>query len=60
MCPGRAYANIKAALRGTYDNTLEEQLLLEARLQGDCGGSRDFREGVVAFLEKRKAHFEGR
>jgi len=29
-------------------------------LQGVCGTTRDFKEGVVAFLEKRKADYEGR
>ena len=58
--PTIAYANIKDAIRSSYENTLEEQLLLEARLQGRCGKSRDFREGVMAFIEKRPAEFEGR
>ena len=58
--PTAAYGHIKQALRGGYDNSLEEQLELEARLQGECGHSRDFQEGVVAFLEKRQARFEGR
>ena len=34
-------------------HTLEEQLALEAHLQGEMGQTRDFKEGVVAFLEKR-------
>ena len=58
--PTRAYANLKQAIRGTWDNALDAQLDLEARLQGDCGQTRDFQEGVVAFLEKRKPGFEGR
>ncbi|MEM8979808.1 MAG: enoyl-CoA hydratase-related protein [Pseudomonadota bacterium] len=58
--PSVAYKHIKAALRGSYDNTLDEQLALEARLQGDCGKTRDFQEGVMAFLEKRPAKYEGR
>ncbi|MBD3678380.1 MAG: enoyl-CoA hydratase/isomerase family protein [Rhodobacteraceae bacterium] len=58
--PTVAYSNVKTAIRGTYDCSLEEQLAIEAKLQGDCGRSRDFQEGVIAFLEKRPARFEGR
>ena len=58
--PSQAYAHVKTALRASFDNSLEEQLTLEAQLQGRAGNTRDFQEGVVAFLEKRKARFEGR
>ena len=58
--PTVAYGHTKEALRASYSNTLEKQLLLEAKLQGRCGKSRDFREGVMAFLEKRPAEYEGR
>ncbi|WP_121062214.1 enoyl-CoA hydratase-related protein [Chachezhania antarctica] len=58
--PTKAFQGVKTALRGTYGKTLEEQLEIEASLQGECGHSRDFQEGVVAFLEKRPASFEGR
>ena len=58
--PTVAFSRVKQALRASLDNGLEEQLKLEARLQGQCGKSRDFKEGVLAFLEKRKAEFEGR
>ncbi|WP_456391302.1 enoyl-CoA hydratase-related protein [Profundibacter sp.] len=58
--PTAAYAHVKQAIRGSYDNTLDEQLALEAKLQGECGKTRDFKEGVLAFLEKRAAKYEGR
>jgi 3-hydroxyisobutyrate dehydrogenase-like beta-hydroxyacid dehydrogenase len=29
-------------------------------VEGACGQTRDFQEGVLAFLEKRPANFEGR
>ena len=58
--PTLAYGYTKQAIRESYGNTLEKQLLLEAQLQGKCGKSRDFREGVLAFLEKRPADYEGR
>ncbi|MDR9482294.1 MAG: enoyl-CoA hydratase-related protein [Salibaculum sp.] len=58
--PTKAYRHLKTAIRESSANTLDEQLLLEARLQGECGKTRDFKEGVMAFLEKRPAKYEGR
>lgn len=58
--PTEAFKRIKQVMRASSGNSLEEQLLLEGQLQGQCGKSRDFKEGVVAFLEKRVAVFEGR
>jgi 2-(1,2-epoxy-1,2-dihydrophenyl)acetyl-CoA isomerase len=57
--PGVAYAGIKALLRASATATLPEQLAEEAAWQGKCGASSDFREGVMAFLEKRAARFTG-
>jgi 2-(1,2-epoxy-1,2-dihydrophenyl)acetyl-CoA isomerase len=58
--PTVAYRLIKQALRHTYGHGVDEQLELEARLQGEAGRTRDFQEGVMAFLEKRPARYEGR
>ncbi|WP_170398613.1 enoyl-CoA hydratase-related protein [Ruegeria arenilitoris] len=58
--PTAGFGAIKKAIRGTYEKTLPQQLAIEAHLQGDCGRSRDFAEGVVAFMEKRPPKFEGR
>lgn len=57
--PTAAYRGVKTAIRASYGNSLDEQLALEAQLQGICGQTRDFKEGVIAFLEKRPARFEG-
>lgn len=58
--PTLAYGHVKTVMRASLGNDLDTQMALEARLQGACGRSRDFREGVLAFLEKRPAKYEGR
>lgn len=58
--PTEAFKRIKTAMQASFGNSLQEQLLLEGQLQGQCGRTRDFREGVLAFIEKRPADFEGR
>jgi 2-(1,2-epoxy-1,2-dihydrophenyl)acetyl-CoA isomerase len=58
--PTGAYAALKEALRGAFEQSLDAQLAVEARLQGRCGASEDFREGVAAFLGKRSPIFTGR
>ncbi|RBI84989.1 2-(1,2-epoxy-1,2-dihydrophenyl)acetyl-CoA isomerase [Rhodosalinus halophilus] len=58
--PTRAYNAVRQAIRGAFEAGLDDQLMLEARLQGQCGKTRDFQEGVLAFLEKRPATYEGR
>ena len=58
--PTVAFAAVRTALRGALVNGYDDQLALEAKLQGDCGRTTDFREGVTAFLEKRPAKFAGK
>ena len=58
--PTVAYGYLKEALKNSFENDLNSQLSLEAKLQNDCGNTRDFQEGVLAFLQKREAKFEGR
>ncbi len=57
--PTQAYKRIKDSIRATFENDLETQLDLEASLQGQCGKTRDFQEGITAFVEKRPANFDG-
>ena len=58
--PTRALGLIKRLMNGSTTNDLATQLELEAALQGEAGGTEDYREGVSAFLEKRRATFVGR
>lgn len=55
-----ALANAIVAIDEGLDVGLEKGLLLEANLFGILCGSDDLREGMNAFLEKRKARFEGK
>lgn len=41
-------------------NTYEQQLDAERNAQKEAGRAEDFAEGVAAFLQKRKAEFQGR
>lgn len=58
--PTETYRHIKTALRDSFDNDLQGQLDVEAKLQGLAAKSEDFIEGVTAFLQKRVAEFKGR
>ncbi|MGB0682132.1 MAG: 2-(1,2-epoxy-1,2-dihydrophenyl)acetyl-CoA isomerase PaaG [Magnetovibrionaceae bacterium] len=57
--PTKAYGAMKQAIDRSAGNSLADQLALEAATQQELGKTNDFREGVSAFLEKRKAEFRG-
>ena len=57
--PTRAIGMSKRLFDRAAESTLEDQLELEAQLQSAATKTNDFREGVAAFLEKRKPEFTG-
>jgi 2-(1,2-epoxy-1,2-dihydrophenyl)acetyl-CoA isomerase len=54
-----ALALTKDALDRSWTSTFEEQLELEADLQGHAGSTADHAEGIAAFIERRRAVFRG-
>jgi len=57
--PTRGVGMTKRLFSEAARNRLEQQLELEAELQTAATQTNDFREGVAAFLEKRKPEFTG-
>ena len=58
--PTKGYALTKKALCASWGNSLDAQLDLERDLQREAGLSEDYREGVAAFMQKRKPGFKGK
>jgi 2-(1,2-epoxy-1,2-dihydrophenyl)acetyl-CoA isomerase len=58
--PVKTLGLIKRAINSSMFSGFEAQLDIERELQSIAAGSADFREGVMAFLEKRKPSFTGK
>jgi 2-(1,2-epoxy-1,2-dihydrophenyl)acetyl-CoA isomerase len=57
--PTQAFANIKKAMHAAAGNDMSAQLEVERELQSASSRTSDFREGVSAFMDKRKPVFRG-
>ncbi len=58
--PTKGIGLTKRLLNQTFGNDLQQQLAAEKEIQMQAGSTHDFREGVQAFLEKRKPAFKGK
>ncbi len=57
--PTKAIGLTKKLLNLSYTSTLNEQLEWEKKIQAQAGKTKDNKEGIMAFLEKRKPVFTG-
>ena len=57
--PTRGLAFTKLLLDNSFENSYEDQLEDEENFQQNAGNTKDYKEGVEAFLQKRKPNFTG-
>ena len=58
--PTKGLGLTKRLLNASINNNIEDQLDMEDKCQVIAAETEDFKEGVKAFLEKRKANFKGK
>jgi 2-(1,2-epoxy-1,2-dihydrophenyl)acetyl-CoA isomerase len=58
--PTRGLARIKKMIRESWGHSLDEELVLQRDAMRELGFGEDYREGVAAFMEKRKPNFTGK
>ncbi len=58
--PTKALGLMKRMLNKSFESNLEQMLEMEMYCQEIAGNSADYIEGVTAFIEKRKANFQGK
>ena len=57
--PTRAYGGIKKLVMMSPNDTLESQMERETRIIAEMSTTKDSREGISAFIAKRKPNFIG-
>lgn len=58
--PTKALGMTKELLNTSMTNSLDEQLAMESTYQIEAAQTEDYKEGVTAFVEKRKPNFKGK
>jgi 2-(1,2-epoxy-1,2-dihydrophenyl)acetyl-CoA isomerase len=57
--PTRAHTHAKRLINQSFDSHIADQLAREVQGFADCASGHDFKEGVTAFVQKRKPTFVG-